>query len=362
LALTISVPSVTLDDLAGAEKLHEDIDAMLQLEEMKIRSITGLFLFGVAGAGKSFFAECFAGTTKRHFAELDLAYFMTLPNPTRAIDNLFHFLLSQNEKYLLLIDEIEKMFQFDGGASSLASEQIFGKMLTWLAKIYGMQESNLIFVATANRVEKLLANKPEFVRKVRFDRLYFLHYPRVLGSAPAIFDLYFNKEKKHIVRSLKSEYLAHNKGGVVSGKLANIFTAIDNKNLEIDHVLDKLTSLDSFHIPRIVQVTDGVFQDQKITDSRYFIYTPPEIKSLVIDILDFYLNEALEKISKDVENLLMLVESHLELTSIEDVLNEHVLYSNPPMQITASTGIRFQIAQGSNIKQGDRVAPFTEIS
>jgi SpoVK/Ycf46/Vps4 family AAA+-type ATPase len=169
-------------------------------------SITGLFLFGVAGAGKSYFAECFAGTTGRHFVMLDLAHFMSLPNPTKAIDDVFVFLLSQKENYLLLIDEIEKMFQLDGSSTNLVSEQIFGKMLTWLANIYESKNSNLTFVATANRVENLLKNKPEFVRRGRFDRLYFLNYPKVETSAPEIFKMYLNKERKNIVKALTQQF------------------------------------------------------------------------------------------------------------------------------------------------------------
>jgi ATP-dependent Zn protease len=190
LGLRIAKPEVTFDDMAGAEVLHDDIEQMLNLEKMGLMNITGLFLFGVAGAGKSYFAECFAGSTGRHFVMLDLAHFMSLPNPTKSIDDVFVFLLKQDEKYVLLIDEIEKMFQLDGSSTNLLSDQIFGKMLTWLAMIYEGKGTNITFVATANRVENLLKNKPEFVRRGRFDRLYFLNYPKIESSAPAIMTMY----------------------------------------------------------------------------------------------------------------------------------------------------------------------------
>ena len=191
--LRIEKPSVTLNDMAGASNLVKDVERMLLLEEQGMFTLTGIFLFGVAGGGKSFFGQALAGTTGRRFVALDLAHFMSLPSPTRAIDEVFDFLLDQRDKgerYLLLIDEIEKMMGF--GGNDLVATQVFGKLLTRLNDIYAMEDSNITFVATANNISPIMANNPEFLRKGRFNRLYFMNYPSY-KSAIEIFELYKKK-------------------------------------------------------------------------------------------------------------------------------------------------------------------------
>lgn len=362
LGLRITKPSVTLDDMAGASVLHEDIGKMLSLEAMNIMRITGLFLFGVAGAGKSFFAECFAGTTGRHFVMLDLSYFMSLPNPVKSIDDVFVFLLSQDEKYLLLIDEIEKMFQLDGASSDLTSDQVFGKMLTWLSTIYEMENSNLTFVATANRVENLLKNKPEFVRRGRFDRLYFLNYPKIDSSAPEICTLYLNKEKRKLSKALRGEFEKHKSREPLSSKpLQFIYDAFVKSSLDVELLINKIIDNDGMSVDRIIQVVEGLIGKDKITDAQYFVYTPPEIKSLVREILQSYANEVVSLLYVAGLPFDFSTIDNLELKPIQFVL-EDIVFKTPPLQITAPAGIGHQLAQAKAIKQGDRIAPFTEVS
>jgi len=362
LGLRIAKPEVTFDDMAGAEVLHDDINQMLNLEKMGLMNITGLFLFGVAGAGKSYFAECFAGSTGRHFVMLDLAHFMSLPNPTKSIDDVFVFLLEQDEKYVLLIDEIEKMFQLDGSSSNLLSDQIFGKMLTWLAMIYEGKGNNITFVATANRVENLLKHKPEFVRRGRFDRLYFLNYPQVESSAPAIMTMYLNKEKKNIKKAILLQYEMYQQGKILlSEKLQYIFDALADENLDIEVFISKLISNEQMKVSRMIKVVEGLIGKDKITDAQYFIYTPPEIKSLVKEILQAYAEELTSRLYAKELHVRELLTDNIGARPIQDILEE-IVFKTPPLQITAPDGIGHQLAQAKNIKQGDRIAPFTEVS
>ncbi len=362
LGLRIAKPGVTFDDMAGAEVLHEDVKQMLNLEKMGLMNITGLFLFGVAGAGKSYFAECFAGSTGRHFVMLDLAHFMSLPNPTKSIDDVFIFLLEQEEKYVLLIDEIEKMFQLDGSSTNLLSDQIFGKMLTWLAMIYEGKGTNITFVATANRVENLLKNKPEFVRRGRFDRLYFLNYPQVESSAPAIMTMYLEKEKKNIKKAITAQHAMYTEGKTLeSEKLQYIFDALAQENMEVDLFISKLISNEQIDVDRMIKVVEGLIGKDKITDAQYFIYTPPEIKSLVKEILQAYAEELTHRLYTQEITVGQLRYDNIDARPIHDILEE-IVFKTPPLQITAPDGIGHQLAQAKNIKQGDRIAPFTEVS
>lgn len=362
LGLRIIKPTVTFDDMAGAGVLHEDMLKMMNLEDMGLMNITGLFLFGVAGAGKSYFAECFAGTSKRYFVMLDLAYFMSLKNPVKSIDDVFLFLLGQKEKYILLIDEIEKMFQLDGTSTHLISEQIFGKMLTWLATIYSMKKSNLTFVATANRVENLLKYKPEFVRRGRFDRLYFLNYPQVDSSAIEIFEMYLSKERKHIQKALHEQYGMHkNNKKLQSEKLEYIFNQLRQYDITIDWFISVVLLDKMLDVRRIIQIIEGLIGRDKITDAEYFIYSPPEIQSISKELLQTYIEELSHKIFTQEISIDEVKSNQINLRPIDEVL-EDIVFSTPPLQITAPEGIGYQLAQANKVKQNDRISPFTEIS
>jgi len=344
LGLRIIEPKVTLDDMAGADILKEDIEDMLMLEDLGLMNISGLFLFGVAGAGKSYFAECFAGSTGRIFVVLDLPYFMSLKSPTKAIDDVFNFLLSQkNNKYLLFIDEIEKMFDFGSGGQNLISDNVLGKMLTWLNEIYQLKDNNLAFVATANRIETLLENKPEFVRKGRFDRLYFLDYPDIYSSAPKIFDMYYKKEIKKV-------------NNIDIKKFEIILNKISEEELRRYLKMEGL-----FNIDRIIKIIEGKMGNKKVTNKDRFIYTPPEIKSIVSSIIHLHIVEILRNLQiKKSDVIIQKIKDNEYLVSIEDIL-EKVVWKAPPLQITAKEGIIKQIAQAKSIAQGDKIAPFINV-
>jgi SpoVK/Ycf46/Vps4 family AAA+-type ATPase len=74
---------------------------------------------------------------------------------------------------ILFIDELDKAFA--GGAGSADSDggtssRIFGTFLTWMQE----KKSPVFVMATANRIEKLPG---EFLRKGRFDELFFVDLP-----------------------------------------------------------------------------------------------------------------------------------------------------------------------------------------
>jgi SpoVK/Ycf46/Vps4 family AAA+-type ATPase len=97
---------------------------------------------------------------------------------------------------VLWIDEIEKAFAASGSdADGGASQRIFGTFLSWLQDRRG----DVFVVATANDITRL---PPEFVRKGRFDEIFFVDLPdaetrlalfrihlKRRGNDPARFDL-----------------------------------------------------------------------------------------------------------------------------------------------------------------------------
>jgi SpoVK/Ycf46/Vps4 family AAA+-type ATPase len=71
---------------------------------------------------------------------------------------------------ILWIDEIEKGFGSSGSGDSGTSQRVFGTFLTWM-----QEKKNPVFViATANKIDSL---PPEFLRKGRFDEIFFVDLP-----------------------------------------------------------------------------------------------------------------------------------------------------------------------------------------
>ena len=132
----------------------------------------GLLMVGLPGTGKSLTAKASADAFGLPLLRLDMG-------------RVFGGLVGQSEANLraiirtaeaiapavLWIDEIEKAFSgngssLDGGTSS----RVFGSFLSWMQE----KQSPVFVVATANDVSAL---PPEFLRKGRFDEIFFLDLP-----------------------------------------------------------------------------------------------------------------------------------------------------------------------------------------
>ena len=92
---------------------------------------------------------------------------------------------------VLWIDEIEKMFPHaaltsdaDGGLSL----RLFGAFLTWMQE----KKSPVFIVATSNDISAL---PPEFLRKGRFDELFFVDLPDARAAAD-IFSIHLAKHRQ----------------------------------------------------------------------------------------------------------------------------------------------------------------------
>lgn len=134
----------------------------------------GVVLVGVPGAGKSLVAK-------------NLGKLLNVPVMRLDLGSVYNSLVGASEANLrrvlqtceaiapccLYIDELEKAF---GGVNSGTStdngvsQRIFGTFLTWLAE----KTAPVFVVATANKVNNLPV---EFLRKGRFDEIFFVDLP-----------------------------------------------------------------------------------------------------------------------------------------------------------------------------------------
>lgn len=130
----------------------------------------GMALLGIPGTGKSLCAKMTAGLWNMPLLRLDMGA-------------VFGGLLGASEKNIreaiqiaeviapcvLWVDEIEKAFAGSGGDSGTA-RRVLATFLTWMQE----KQAPVFVLATANDVEKL---PPEFLRKGRFDEVFFLDLP-----------------------------------------------------------------------------------------------------------------------------------------------------------------------------------------
>ena len=106
---------------------------------------------------------------------------------------------------MLWIDEIEKAFVGaggTGGVSDSTTTRLLGSFLTWMQE----NKSWVYIVATANDTTIL---KPEFLRKGRFDEVFFVDYPSK-EERVAILKVLFEKQTKD-AKNVKSKEIDYEK-------------------------------------------------------------------------------------------------------------------------------------------------------
>ena len=133
----------------------------------------GVLITGVPGCGKSLTAKCTAGLWGLPLLHLDIGQVFSglvgsseqnMRNAIRTAEAI--------APSLLWIDEIEKGFAGVTGPSgdSGTAQRVFGTFLNWM-----QEKKKFVFVlATANNIEHL---PPEFLRKGRFDEIFFVDLP-----------------------------------------------------------------------------------------------------------------------------------------------------------------------------------------
>ena len=150
----------------------------------------GVLLLGVPGCGKSLCAKAVAREWALPLLKLDPA-------------NLYNKYVGESEKNfkkamataerlaptVLWIDELEKAFSASGNAEDGGlSMRIFGTFLSWMQD----RKGDVFVVATANDVSIL---PPEFLRKGRFDEIFFVDLPNA-EARTALFAIHLKKRGK----------------------------------------------------------------------------------------------------------------------------------------------------------------------
>lgn len=132
----------------------------------------GVLMTGVPGCGKSLTAKAIAAGWELPLLRLDVGKVFagvvgsSEQNMRSAIKTA-----EATAPCILWLDEIEKGFSGIGGSGdSGTSMRVFGTFLTWMQE----KSATVFVIATANKVDGL---PPEFLRKGRFDEIFFVDLP-----------------------------------------------------------------------------------------------------------------------------------------------------------------------------------------
>lgn len=151
----------------------------------------GILLTGVPGCGKSLVAKAISSAWQLPLLRLDPGriYGSLMGSSEENIRNAIKT-TEAVAPCILWIDEIEKGFSpSQSHGDSGTSSRVFGSFLTWL-----QEKTKPVFViATANEIDAL---PPEFLRKGRFDEIFFVNLPTRVERMNILY-IHLKKRLKH---------------------------------------------------------------------------------------------------------------------------------------------------------------------
>ncbi len=192
----------TIRGVGGLEELKRWLTQRTQAFSEKARAYglpqpKGMLILGVPGCGKSLIAKTTAKLWGLPLLRLDMGRVYDGSTVGKSEANLRSALKTAESisPAILFIDELDKAFA--GGAGSADSDggtssRIFGSFLTWMQE----KTSPVFVMATANRLDKLPS---EFLRKGRFDEIFFVDLPSQ-AERQAIFQIHLKKRRDDIDR------------------------------------------------------------------------------------------------------------------------------------------------------------------
>lgn len=190
--------SEKIDSIGGLENLKEWLQRKAKIFSNLDKAIKfgvdvpkGILIIGMPGCGKSLAAKVTASLFEIPLLRLDIGRVFgkyvgeSEENMRKALK-----LAEAISPCVLWIDEIEKAFSGigRGGGGNDITVRLFGQFLTWMQE----KENTVFIVATANDISRM---PPEFLRKGRFDELFFVDLPNE-EERKQILDIHLKKRKK----------------------------------------------------------------------------------------------------------------------------------------------------------------------
>ncbi len=223
--LTGDKPTVTFDDVAGAEEAKQELQEVVEFlkEPQKFAALgaripKGVLLVGPPGTGKTLMAKAVSGEAGVPFFSISGSEFVEMFVGVGAsrVRDLFEQ-AKRNSPCIIFIDEIDAVGRYRGtglGGSHDEREQTLNQILVEMDG-FGT-DTNVILVAATNRPDIL---DPALLRPGRFDRRVTMDAPDVKGRR-AILDVHV--KGKPIAPSTDLDLVARQTPGFVGADLENV--------------------------------------------------------------------------------------------------------------------------------------------
>lgn len=264
---------VKFEDVGGLQILRDDLERQSAIYKnlgdavrYNVPIPKGILIIGMPGCGKSMIAQATANKFGVSLLRLDVSRLMgKYVGESEANLRLALATAEAAHPCVLWIDEIEKAFA--GGNSKTGDNdmlvmRMMGHFLTWMQE----RKTPVYIVATANDVMR-----PEFMRKGRFDEVYFVDFPteeeraQILqvkinkkypqDAKDKLFDFSEMKSFKEVVTEMRGEY-----GGFSGSEIECVLNMVVEKRFE-DYLKQKSDSRDQEFIPNAIKITKKDFDD-----------------------------------------------------------------------------------------------------
>ena len=257
----------SMSDIAGLERLKawlakrkSLITEPKQAAQYSLPFPKGILLLGVPGCGKSLCAKAVATEWGLPLLKMDPS---NLYNKYYGeSEKNFKRAMTTSEKMspvILWIDEIEKAFATSDEDEGV-SQRVLGIFLSWMQE----RKGDVFVVATSNNVAKL---PPEFLRKGRFDEIFFVDLPGA-ETRETIFKIHLNRRghdlKLFDLRTLVEATDGFSGAEIEQAIIAALYTAFSkNIFLNSDRLLDEikktrpLSKIRAEHIEALRRWADG---------------------------------------------------------------------------------------------------------
>lgn len=195
--------NVQFSEVGGLDVIKEQLEEKREIfrnlnlaSECNLPLPKGILIIGMPGCGKSMIAKSVANLFDMSLLRLDINRLMgqyvgqSEANLRKALETA-----EAAHPCVLWIDEIEKAFAGSNNGSSnndMLVMRLMGHFLTWMQE----RKTPVYIVATANDVMR-----PEFMRKGRFDEVYFVDFPNAAERKDI-----FEKKINHYKRSKSGIY------------------------------------------------------------------------------------------------------------------------------------------------------------
>lgn len=262
---------VKFEDVGGLQRLQEDLKVKSRIfsnlgdaVKYNIPIPKGILIIGMPGCGKSMIAQATANKFGVSLLRLDVSRLMgKYVGESEA--NLRMALATAEAAHpcVLWIDEIEKAFagsNNSNGDNDMLVMRMMGHFLTWMQE----RKTPVYIVATANDVMR-----PEFMRKGRFDEVYYVNFPeeeeraeilrkkiakRYSMQKDSLFDFSDVGDCTSIVKSMYGEY-----GGFSGSEIECVLNMVVEDKFS-QYLVSKEESRDEEFKPSTIKITKRDFE------------------------------------------------------------------------------------------------------